>query len=614
MSSRLACAGGALLAGVALAGTRAAAAPALGVSLTGTPSLTISVPLPQLPPVQVPPVEASLPSTSVSAAGVELTTPSVSVTGPSVSTSSEGASVTAPSVAVSTPGTSSGGGSQPPAGGGAPPAAGGGDPPPAAGGGAAHVSQPSAAVSGSTNAASTAANASVPAASTTAATATPRGRSRAVLPAASARHGAHQHAPRASVAGARRGRDAARAADPQRAAPKVSSAKHARTSAHAPGGLLDKLGGRIPLPIPVPNWSKPIILALLALALAFGVRSHLSRLRVRRLERQRVTMQRDLDAMQAALVPGVPGEIEGLAVSVAYRPAEGPAAGGDFYDVFAVAQGKVAIILGDVAGHGHGALQQAALTRYTLRAYLQAELEPRAALALAGRALAHPSGENFATVAAALYDAHAGRLTYACAGHPPPILLGPQAHEPLTLCACPPVGWKVPTGRRQTVVSLPAGTLACFFSDGLVEARCGKELFGRERLAAALTALGPRATAPQLLREVQRATLATPDDMAACILQASGDAAYARIEELEVDARALDAPATRRFLAACDAAPGEIAHALELAHEMVGQHGSALLRVELGAIGTTIEVLAPGAGHGATASSASPPALAVAVG
>jgi serine phosphatase RsbU (regulator of sigma subunit) len=106
--------------------------------------------------------------------------------------------------------------------------------------------------------------------------------------------------------------------------------------------------------------------------------------RARRLEDQRATLLRDVDVMQAALVPEVPASLGGLAVSVAYRPAEGPAAGGDFYDLFIPAPGKVAIILGDVAGHGHEALIQAALTRYTLRAYIQAGLEPRAALALAG--------------------------------------------------------------------------------------------------------------------------------------------------------------------------------------------------------------------------------------
>ena len=102
--------------------------------------------------------------------------------------------------------------------------------------------------------------------------------------------------------------------------------------------------------------------------------------------------------MQAALVPKVPDRLGGLAVSVAYRPAEGPAAGGDFYDLFVPSAGKVAMMLGDVAGHGHEALTQAALTRYTLRAYLQAGLEPRAALALAGRVLVDPLGERFATV------------------------------------------------------------------------------------------------------------------------------------------------------------------------------------------------------------------------
>ncbi len=370
--------------------------------------------------------------------------------------------------------------------------------------------------------------------------------------------------------------------------------KPSRAPVRSSGNLLEKIGRHIPLPLPVPDWSKPIIIALLALAIGLGARSLLSGLRVRRLERQRTTMQRDLDVMQAALVPQIPAQLDGLAVSAAYRPAEGPAAGGDFYDLFVLEPGKVAIILGDVAGHGREALTHAALTRYTLRAYVQAGLEPRAALALAGRVLADPTCQYFATVAAAVYDTRAGRLTYACAGHHPPILHGPHAHEPLTLCASTPIGWRIPTGRRQTTVSLPTGALACFFSDGLIEARRGKELLGRERVSDILAALGPHPTATDLLHEVQRAALATPDDMAACILLANTPATYTRIEELEVDTNRLDAPSTRHFLEACHASPREITRALEHARRTTGTRASALLRAEIHPTGTAITVRQPG--------------------
>jgi hypothetical protein len=235
-----------------------------------------------------------------------------------------------------------------------------------------------------------------------------------------------------------------------------ATARHA-ASGRGQSNPLSAIGSNIPLPLPVPDWSKPIIAALVLIVLALGVRARLARIRARRLEGQRASLLRDVGFMQAALVPEIPARLGGLAVSVAYRPAEGPAAGGDFYDVFVPSPGKVALILGDVAGHGHEALRQAALIRYTLRAYIQAGLEPRTALALAGRALQRPRGATFATVAVGIYDRRGSRLTYSLAGHPPPIFHGFEAPEPLTICSSPPIGWTMPTGVARPRWRCPAG-------------------------------------------------------------------------------------------------------------------------------------------------------------
>ena len=334
---------------------------------------------------------------------------------------------------------------------------------------------------------------------------------------------------------------------------------------------------------------------LLLLALWFAVRSRVAGRRAARLEGQRTTLLHDVDVMQAALVPEIPARVGGAAVSVAYRPAEGPAAGGDFYDVFVSAPGKVALILGDVAGHGHQALTQAALMRYTLRAYLQAGLEPRAALALAGRVLADRTMEHFATVVIGVYNSGEGRLTYASAGHPPPILLGLQTREPLAVCASPPIGWTVPTGRRQTTVSLPRGAVACFFTDGLLEARCGNELLGQERLTAIVAELGSRPDASKLLARVRAAALATPDDMAACILvpQIAAVAARTHIEELEADAQMLEHGQLRRFLETCPLPAAVVEHALDEACAIAAVSGTALARVELASRTATVTVTAP---------------------
>ncbi len=333
----------------------------------------------------------------------------------------------------------------------------------------------------------------------------------------------------------------------------------AAKSGHGPegsGNPLASIGGSLGLPLPVPDWSKPIILLLALLALGLAARWWLASRRARALERRERILLRDIETMQAALVPEVPERIGGLAVSVAYRPAEGPAAGGDFYDVLALDGERVAVILGDVAGHGHDALRQAALTRYTLRAFLKETGDPRQTLRLAGHALSEPGVEQLATVAVALFDAAHGTLTFALAGHPPPILTGAAAADAPAHCSSPPLGCDLPTGRRQRTVNLPAGARACLFSDGLIEARCSPrgsrhpELLGRTRLVELVAELPPTAGARELLAAVRAEAAATPDDMAACILTSENDAPtpVIDIEELEIDARALDGGGLAAYL------------------------------------------------------------------
>ncbi len=350
---------------------------------------------------------------------------------------------------------------------------------------------------------------------------------------------------------------------------------------------LSSLGESLPIPLPVPDWSKPIILALLLLALALWLRSRKALRRARGLERRQETLLADLEAMQAALVPAVPERIAGAALSVAYRPAEGPAAGGDFYDVFARGEDEVAIILGDVTGHGREALEQAALTRYTLRAHMQTASSPRQALALAGAALAAPGGERLATVAAAVYDRRRGTLTYALAGHPHPILLGVDVPESPVSCSSPPVGWDVPTGLRQRTVTLPPGARACFFSDGLVEARwagseAGSTLLGRERLRGLLELATGARQAEGVLAAIRTGAEATPDDMAACILTAETEPSgrHIDLEELEIDEHTVEAGNLQGFLEGCGLRQAIAERLVRRARVEVHAGGTALLLVD----------------------------------
>jgi hypothetical protein len=587
-----------------------AATPSLSVSLPSVP--TVKVPTPTIPApnagapppnvgTSLPSVSASTPGVNVSVPGVAVSAPSVSVSTPGVSASSTGVSVSEPSVGVSSgsvgvspPGVSVPTPKTPEAPTAKTPQA--GDPtapvttdpsqPRAGGGAGASSSDPDPSSGSGSGSAATVAD---PASSAPTGAAGPK---RAAGAAGRGRAGTR----RGSASGAQRvppsagARSAAISELAQRAG--VKKAAGTRATVRPSSDPLDAIGRHIPLPLPVPDWSKPIIVLLLLVAVALGLRARVASVRARRLEGQRTTLLRDLDAMQAALVPAVPAHLGGLAVSVAYRPADGPAAGGDFYDLFSPQTGKVAIILGDVAGHGRQALTQAALTRYTLRAYLQAGLEPRAALALAGRVLAYPTLEHFATVIVAVYDRNDGQLTYASAGHPSPILHGLPPREPLSIYASPPVGWGVPTGRRQTTLSLPAGAVVCFFSDGLIEARCNEELLGVERLDAILRTLGERPDATQLLERVRASATSTPDDMAACIFISDGapTAAYMHTEEVEADARALESVNIRRFLQSCRVPAEEVTQVIARARAVAAKSGTALLRVELGQASATARV------------------------
>jgi hypothetical protein len=345
------------------------------------------------------------------------------------------------------------------------------------------------------------------------------------------------------------------------------------------------------------------ILAVLSLVLGGGYL--VTSQRAARLDRHRRELLDEVGLLQEALMPTVPERVGSVGVTAAYRPSEGPAAGGDFYDAMELPGGRAAFILGDVCGHGRQALARTAFVRYTLRAYLEAGLEPREALQVGGAVIDEHMGGEFATAVLAVHDPAEGTLTYACAGHPAPIVAGAGRPEPILAASAPPVGLGMRTGMRQTTLPVHEGMVVCLYTDGLAEARTQRGILGRPRLGDIVLEMGRGVTAGALIeRIVSQARLVT-DDMAALVLTPTGtpQPGQARREQLELEAEELRDGLGEQFLAACGLSLEAIARALDECRRALPRQGRAVLEVRYGPGGPVASVLS---GSGPTRTSIFP--------
>jgi hypothetical protein len=275
-----------------------------------------------------------------------------------------------------------------------------------------------------------------------------------------------------------------------------------------------------------------IVAALGLLALAIVRDRH-----ARALSRERETLIADLRAIEGAVVPALPEALGGLALSVTCSPASGPVAGGDFHDAFPLSRDRVAVIVGDVAGHGRQALADAQLVRHAVRAYLEAGLDPRGAIAMTGAVVAERDEPLFASVLVGVHDRSDGTLVYASAGHEPPVFVTEHGARLAPVSGwSPPLGAGLDTARRQTSLPLPEGSSVCLLTDGVTEARSEGERIGISRVISWLSALGPGAMSSDVVARL-RAEADPDDDVTVCILRAltAPAANVPRIEEALVE-------------------------------------------------------------------------------
>jgi serine phosphatase RsbU (regulator of sigma subunit)/anti-sigma regulatory factor (Ser/Thr protein kinase) len=180
--------------------------------------------------------------------------------------------------------------------------------------------------------------------------------------------------------------------------------------------------------------------------------------------------------------------------------------GGDWYESIALPGGRVALVVGDVAGHGVRAAVTMGRLRTAIRTLARLELPPAETLQQLDE-LMHELGvrePHFATCLYAVFDAVSGTCEIASAGHLPPLLVGPDtSREFLDVAPAPPLG--IGSGPIQTkTFKIKDGSLLVLYTDGLVETR-GADI--DDGLARLRETFGPGA-AERPLEELCKATLA----------------------------------------------------------------------------------------------------------
>jgi serine/threonine-protein kinase RsbW len=195
--------------------------------------------------------------------------------------------------------------------------------------------------------------------------------------------------------------------------------------------------------------------------------------------------------LQLGLLGAGPPDFEHLTVSAAYRP--GTAAlevGGDWYDAFTLPSGAIALVVGDVVGHGLEAAVAMGQLRGAVGALAQTTRPARLLERLDGFVETVPSAAT-ATLAYVELDPAGGAMRFACAGHPPPLVVSPDGRTRLLWEGrSPPLGSMLGERRDDAVARLEEGETLVLYTDGLVERRSESIDAGLERLGRAARLAG----------------------------------------------------------------------------------------------------------------------------
>jgi serine phosphatase RsbU (regulator of sigma subunit) len=194
------------------------------------------------------------------------------------------------------------------------------------------------------------------------------------------------------------------------------------------------------------------------------------------------------ETMQQSLLPRERLAIPGLDVGTVYESAAQVDVGGDVFDFMELPDRRLAVVLGDVTGHGIDATADMAMAKFVFRSLAREHPEPSDFLSHANEVVVGEIGVGkFITMAYLTVDPR-GEVLCASAGHPEPRLVHPDGTVTGLACGGLALGIEESQEFEHVRAELPVGGSIVLYTDGVIESRRGRELFGSQRMDDLLAA------------------------------------------------------------------------------------------------------------------------------
>jgi serine phosphatase RsbU (regulator of sigma subunit) len=195
------------------------------------------------------------------------------------------------------------------------------------------------------------------------------------------------------------------------------------------------------------------------------------------------------DTMRRSLLPRSHPELEGLEIGEVYQPSTRVDVGGDVYDFLELGGDKLAVVLGDVTGHGIEAAADMAMAKFVFRSLAREHPEPGDFLASANEVVVDEIAPGkFITMIYLTVAAGTGSVIAACAGHPAPVLVSPDGEVAELGVGGLALGVEPGQEYDEASATLERGGALVVYTDGVIEARRDGEFYGTERIVEVVRA------------------------------------------------------------------------------------------------------------------------------